>query len=51
MAEEIRELTPEEKERIMRDAPDYIADSSETVKDLYVAAQWAKEIRDLSSRG
>ena len=47
MAEEKRELTVEEKERIMKNAPDYIIESSDIVKDLFVAAEWAKQERDL----
>ena len=50
MAEEKRELTVEEKERIMKNAPDYILESSDIVKDLFVAAEWAKEERDLSPK-
>lgn len=50
MAEEKRELTVEEKERIMKNAPDYIIESSDIVKDLFVAAEWAKEERDLSPK-
>lgn len=48
--EEKRVLTPADKERIMRDAPDYIQESSDVIKDLYLASEWAREERDLSDK-
>ena len=45
-----RKITDDDVARIMRNAPDYILDASETIKDLYLAAEWAKEERDLSPK-
>lgn len=45
---EKRVCTQEDKDRIMRDAPDYILESTDMIKDLYLASEWAKEKRDLS---
>jgi hypothetical protein len=45
-----RLITEQDIERIMRTAPDYINESTDEVKDLYVAAEWAKEERDLSPK-
>lgn len=43
-------LTEQDRERIMQNAPDYITESTDVVKDLYVASEWAKEERDLSPK-
>lgn len=43
-----RIITEADVERISQSAPDYIQEASDTVKDLYVAAEWAREERDLS---
>lgn len=45
---ERRIIQEEDIERLMRNAPDYILDSSDEVKDLWVASEWAKELRDLA---
>lgn len=45
MAKVIQE---EDIERLMRSAPDYILDASDEIKDLWVASEWAKELRDLA---
>lgn len=45
MAKVIQE---EDIERLMREAPDYILDASDEIKDLWVASAWAKELRDLA---
>lgn len=45
-----REITEEDVERIMRSAPDYIMEANQEVQDLYIASEWAKEIRDLSEK-
>lgn len=45
-----REITEEDIERIIRSAPDYILETSQEVQDLYIASEWAKEIRDLSDK-
>lgn len=45
-----RKITDDDVARIMRNAPDYILDASETIKDLYLSAEWAKEERDLSPK-
>lgn len=50
MAANKRELTPDDRARIMKNAPDYILDAGEEIKDLYVASEWAKEERDLSPK-
>lgn len=34
----------------MRTAPDWILDAADEIQDLYVAAEWAKEERDLSPK-
>lgn len=41
-------IQQEDVDRIMSFAPDYILDATDDIKDLYVAAEWAKELRDLS---
>ncbi len=41
-------IQEEDIERLMRSAPDYILDASDEIKDLWVAAEWAKELRDLA---
>lgn len=45
MAKVIQE---EDIERLMRAAPDYILDATDEIKDLWVASEWAKELRDLA---
>lgn len=45
-----RVITEADVDRIMRTAPDYITEASDEVKDLFVAAEWAKEERDLSPK-
>ena len=45
-----RQITEQDVERIMQNAPDYILDANDEVKDLYVASEWAKEERDLSPK-
>lgn len=43
-------ITEADVSRILASAPDYIQDASDEVQDLYIASEWAKEIRDLSPR-
>lgn len=43
-------ITEQDVERIMRTAPDWILDAADEIHDLYVAAEWAKEERDLSPK-
>lgn len=50
MVEEKRVIQEEDIERIMHNAPDYILDAADEVKDLWVAAEWAKEERDLTPK-
>ena len=45
-----RVITEQDVERIMRTAPDWILDAADEIHDLYVAAEWAKEERDLSPK-
>lgn len=45
-----RQITEQDIDRIMQNAPDYIQESSDEIKDLYIASEWAKEERDLSSK-
>lgn len=47
---DINTITEADVSRIMASAPDYIQDASDEVQDLYIASEWAKEIRDLSPR-
>lgn len=44
----IKKITEEDVERIKKQAPDYIVDASDEIMDLWIATEWAKEIRDLS---
>lgn len=50
MPEEKRLIQEEDIERIMRNAPDYILDATDEIKDLWVASEWAKEDRDLTPK-
>jgi len=50
MAEEKRLIQEEDIERIMHNAPDYILDATDEIKDLWVASEWAKEERDLTPK-
>lgn len=43
-------ITEADINRIMASAPDYIQDASDEIQDLYIASEWAKELRDLSPR-
>ena len=43
-------ITEADVSRILASAPDYIQDASDEVQDLYIASEWAKEIRDLSPK-
>lgn len=44
----IKKITEADVERLRKAAPDYIADAADEVVDLWIAAEWAKETRDLS---
>lgn len=49
-----RVITEADVDRIMRTAPDYITEASDEVKDLFVAAEWAKRnetclLKDIST--
>jgi len=50
MAEEKRIIEEGDIERIMRNAPDYILEASDEIKDLFIACEWAREERDLSPK-
>ena len=50
MTEEKRLIQEEDIERIMHNAPDYILDATDEIKDLWVASEWAKEERDLTPK-
>lgn len=43
-----RRITEEDVERLRKQAPDYIVDASDDIMDMWIAAEWAKEVRDLS---
>ena len=50
MTEEKRLIQEEDIERIMHNAPDYILDATDEIKDLCVASEWAKEESDLTPK-
>lgn len=44
------QITEKDLERFMAQAPDYILEQKDEVKDLWVASEWAKEVRDTSPK-
>lgn len=43
-------ITEADINRILGSAPDYIQDANDEIQDLYIASEWAKELRDLSPK-